>query len=108
MKLYADYIKEREGLDLVSVEMGFATYKIHEEVVYIQDIYVAPEYRRGHVATELAEKIAGMGKEAGCKYITGSVCLSVGNPTDSMRVLLAYGMEFLNLQGDMMYFKKEL
>lgn len=45
MKLYADYIKEREGKECVWNEHCFITYKIYDDSVSVIDIYSSPEIR---------------------------------------------------------------
>lgn len=92
MKLFAEYLKEREGVDLIHNEKGFAIYSILNNECYIRDIYVLPEYRKSHVATELANQIQDIAKAKGCKVLTGSVSPQANNSHSSIKVLLAYGM----------------
>lgn len=92
MQLLANYLKEREGYDSLITDEGFAVYKIMGQECYIKDIYVHPDYRKKGVASELADAIAEIAKQKGCKTLIGSVSTDCGNPTDSTKVLLAYGM----------------
>lgn len=108
MSLYSDYIKDRGDLEILETEDGFATYSISGQECYIVDIYVIPEKRQKKLASQFADQIAEIGKSKGCKYLTGSVNLSIKNPTHSMKVLLAYGFKFLKNTNSMLYFYKEL
>lgn len=108
MSLYGQYIKEREGKDIVECEDGFATYLIAGEECYIENLYVVPEKRRTHLATQLADQIAIIAKERGCKYLTGSVAPNTKNATSNIIVLISYGMRLLRSTPNLIYFGKEL
>jgi GNAT superfamily N-acetyltransferase len=108
MKLYADYIKEREGKELLELEQGFATYKIRPPECYIVDIYVKPEYRKTGVAATMADFICAIAKDRGCTTLLGSVNTAAHGATSSMRVLLAYGMVLRAAKESMIYLSKEI
>lgn len=109
MSLYSDYLKEREGVSTLEVEDGFATYRFNgEQECYIVDIYVRPSLRKAGLAASLANQICGVAKKQGCKFLTGSVDTSTKGVTESMSVLLAYGMKFLRQEDTMIYFYKEI
>lgn len=91
MQLLANYIKEREGYDSLITDEGFASYKLMGSECYIKDIYVHPDYRKKHVASQLADEIARIAKNAGCRTLVGSVSTDMGDPTASTKILLAYG-----------------
>ena len=47
MKLYADYLKERENVECKYNDNMFAIYKIYEDnTAFIVDIYASPEVRK--------------------------------------------------------------
>lgn len=108
MSHYANYIKEREGFDTLETEHGFATYLAKDNSVYLRDIYVAPEQRRSNVAAKLADQVAAIAKEQGCKLMIGSVDINDKQADRNSRVLVAYGMRFMKQQGSMLYFVKEI
>lgn len=112
MKMYADYIKERMGDEIVIRHEGFATYRYidhcGDKAVYIVDIYTRPDFRKTKIASELADEIVRRGLEAGCKVLLGTVSTLAKNPTDSIKVLLAYGFEFYSGNEDGLIFKKEI
>lgn len=108
MSLYGDYIKERAGKGIIESEHGFCTYILANTECYIEDLYVVPEQRNSKVASEMADKVADIAKEAGCEWLTGSVCPSAQGSTASLRVLLAYGMELLRSEQNMIYFAKRI
>jgi len=108
MSLYRDYCREREGIDVLETEKGFCTYHIKGDECYISEIYVVPKYRKDGYASYLADTVANKASENNCKYITGSVDPSLPSSTDSMKVLLAYGMKVHGIVGPLIYFIKEL
>lgn len=106
--LYSKYIKEREQMQIVENEFGFATYKIFGEEAYIQDIYVVPEMRKTGMARTLADQICFYAKEQGAKKVFGSVDPNAKGATESVKVLLAYGMSIHSTAGNLIYFSKNI
>ena len=108
MSFYANYIKEREGFEMVETDRGFATYRILGEEVYIRDIYVHSDFRQTGEASRIADMIAEIAKLQGCKHMAGTVCPSAKGSTESLKVLLGYGFKLFKSQDDFIIFKKEL
>ena len=106
--LYAKYILERENKSCLETEDGFATYVYNEDYVYIEDIYVVPEKRKENIAASLADKIAEEAKAKGYKKMVGSVVPYAKGATNSLKVLLAYGMRLSHSNEHIIYFTKEL
>lgn len=105
---FAAYLKEREGVDLLETKEGYATYTISEQECWIKDIYVIPEYRNKHVASNIANKIANKAKQLGCKKLYGTVCPSAEGSTVSIKVLLAYGFKVNSSVSNLIAFVKDL
>lgn len=91
MSLFGQYIKEREGKEIVEDDTGFATYFYINEGVYIQDIYVHPDHRHTGAASKLADQIAAIAKAKGNTKMYGSIMPTAKNSTASLKALLAYG-----------------
>lgn len=108
MSLFADYKKEREGKLVVESEKGFAVYSISREGCYIEDIFVLPEYRKQHVAKEMADFIVKIAKAKDCNVLYGSVSPSANGANDSLKVLLSYGMKIHSSKNDLVFFVKEI
>ena len=109
MSLYGDYIKERLNKHILETDRGFATYVFTDEkTVYIDDIYVCPEFRKSHEASILANKIISIAKDRGCNKLLGRVVPSTKNSTDSLKVLLAYDMKLAGSTSDFILFSKEI
>ena len=108
MSKLAMYLKERENVDSVENQYGFATYIISGEECYVKDIYIFPAFRNKTQASELANKIAVIAKSEGCKYLTGSVCPEANNSTESLLVLVGYGMKLHSSRDNLIIFKKDI
>jgi ribosomal protein S18 acetylase RimI-like enzyme len=110
MSMYGDYIKEHRGDGIIEGDYGFATYRFLNEgnSVYIVDIYTTPDFRRTALASELADKIAEIGRAHGAKEMLGSVVPSANNSTQSLEILLKYGMQLLSCEHDLIIFRKEI
>lgn len=106
--LFARYLKEREGLEVLYTSIGFVTYKFRVDGCYIQDIFVLPEYRQQHCAAEMADIIAKEAKALGYRLLLGSVDSRANGAEISDRVLRAYGMRPYSREGFMTYYGKEI
>jgi hypothetical protein len=110
--LYAKYIQERLGDNIIETEYGFATYryidKVMSRAVYIIDIYILPEFRKSGEAARLADRIAIIAKDQGCSEMIGTVLTSAKTSTDSMKVLLAYGMTLKSSTNEALVFSKSI
>jgi len=110
MSMYADYLKEKTNDQIIETDKGFATYRYLEGqgVVYIVDLYVKPEYRKASVASTMADTIVDLARKKGCVKLLGSVVPSAKNSTDSLRVLLGYGMSLESSSNDFIIFRKDI
>lgn len=112
MSMYGDYIKEHRGDGIVENSNGFATYRFLEwqdkMCVYIVDIFVVPSQRKSNVASNLADEITEIGKKNHCSLLLGTVVPSANNSTESLKVLLGYGMKLKEASIDLITFIKEI
>lgn len=108
--LYSQYLQERTDDLIIETVHGFATYRFleNEKTVYIVDIYVEPEFRKSGQASHLANLIVKQAKEKGYKMLLGSVVPSTKGSTESLKVLLGYGMQLASSGPDCIYFRKEI
>lgn len=109
MSLYSQYIAEKTDKSILETDIGFATYSFPDnKTVYIEDIFVLPEYRKSHAASEMADEIIAKAKSKGCTKAIGSVVPSTSNSTDSLKILLAYGMKLDSSANNFILFSKDL
>ncbi len=109
MNLYAQYLKEHHGDELICSEVGFATYRyLGEDTVYIVDIYVVPEFRKTKEASVMADNIVEIAKKRGCTKLLGTVVPAAKDSTDSVNILLRYGMRLSHIDGGLVVFRKDI
>ena len=112
MSMYASYVRERLGDEILEWDEGFLTYRYIRDMgdltVYIVDMYVRPDFRKTRIASTMADEVVEKAKAKGCKRLLGSVASDAKNPTESIKVLLGYGMDFYKCNEHGMFFKKEI
>ena len=108
MSLYGDYIKAREGREIIEDEDGFATYKIFGEECYIADVYVRPESRKNLKSWKYIDQIREIAREKGCKCLTTTVVPVLEGSTFSTMAILQYGFRLHSSKENMIIFVKEL
>jgi GNAT superfamily N-acetyltransferase len=110
MSMYAKYLAERTNDRILETDHGFVTYRIlsEQKTVYLIDLFVEADFRKSGIASQMANEIAEIAKKQGCIKMLGSVVPSSKNSTDSIRVLLAYGMKLQSSGQDFIFFEKEI
>ncbi len=109
LSLYARYLAERTPRGIVETEDGFATFEfVGEDTVYIVDLYVVPEKRKNHIASNMADKIVEESVKQGKKFLLGSVDVTAKGAEDSCKVLEAYGMRIHKVAEPMIFYVKEI
>ena len=107
--MYFDYLAERRPeCQTLETEKGFAIYSYTEHAVYIEEIYVRPDFRNSSVASDFSNAIQAEAFKKGVTILLGSVSPSAVGATASIRVLLAHGMSVLSSQDDLVWFTKEI
>lgn len=107
--LYSEYLSEKQHVSIIEWETGFATYKyLDPTTVYIIDVYVIPQRRKSGVAAGIADEVVREAKLKGCNKLVGTVVPSIKGSTDSLKVLLGYGMTLQSASPDLIVFEKEI
>jgi ribosomal protein S18 acetylase RimI-like enzyme len=106
--MYADYLNELGVRQIIETDVGFITYRVSGNECYIIDIYVAPDKRKVHAASELADYVSEQAKKSGCTYLLGSVDLASKRKTESLKVLLAYGFKLAKCDEHSLFLTKDL
>lgn len=106
--MYKDYIKEREGLELIYTDKGFCSYEKNGECLFVSDIYIKPEYRKENVAKDMINQIVE--KHSDCKYLMGAYSTKAKNWKESMRFIIKMGLKYYkeDTNKNMVYLIKEI
>lgn len=113
MNKYAAYLKELKHFEMYEDADGFVTYGFMRESdgsisCHIEDIYVVPEKRKAGVASQYADVVSAIAREAGASKLLGSIVPSLPGSNYRMQVLLAYGFKLRSSEADFIWFEKEL
>lgn len=108
MSLWADYLKEREGLDSIETEDGFVIYHIAGDRLLIEHVYIKPEKRNRHIGTALMKQLESIAKEKGCRSSFCTVQPKLPTADQSLRAALAFGFRPFNTDDLYLWLKKEI
>lgn len=89
-------------------EKGFITFGLLEDGLYIEEIYVEPEFRKTKTASQYADLVADVAQGLGLKKLYGSVVPSLDGSHYRMLVLLGYGFKIYKAQDNLIWFIKEI
>lgn len=103
-----EYFKEIQNLDIIENEYGFILYRITDDNLHIQHIYVKPRARTMKIATMLADELVEKAKSEGCITMTGDIEPTNQNATDSMKFILSYGLSVLEANDNEVIFYKHI
>lgn len=105
MNLYAEYIKERENLEIIKHEKGFLTYRVEDDHLFISDLYITPSARGTGVARELSDRAYEIAKK---DKVLCAVCTDANGWKESFRFIQHMGYKPLQQVHNMIYLIKEL
>lgn len=112
--MYARYLKETENKEMLQTEHGFLTYGfncvpgVSFPHVYIETLYVEPDYRKSHVASTMADRVASIAKERGITKMIGSVAVQRKGADANLEVLKRYGMRLFAAHDQTIFTIKDL
>lgn len=104
MKMYADYIKERESAELIQNDKGFVTYKEDNGYLLICDLYVKPEYRKSNTAKEFVKMVEELSNKP---HIFATVDKLANNYKTAVQATIKTGFILVNEKDNIQYFIKE-
>lgn len=106
--LYAAYLEELGVKKLYRNDKGFALYSFAENYLYIEEIFILPEYRGKKEFSILCDSLTEIAKQKGCKRLLGSVVPTINNSTRSLGMLLSYGAKLVSATNNFIVFEKEI
>ncbi len=106
--MYAAYLKERENRDVLETPWGFAIVAEHTDCLYLQDIYVLPEFRKQGKGREMLAIVEDAARALGYKKVLGSCTPPAAGSDASLRAIMACGFRLLSCDKDIIYLVKEL
>lgn len=110
MSLYGEYIREREGLDILETKNGFVVWSVNGDNLWIHELYIRPEARRSKLATAMAQAVVTRAKTLGCSKMFAQVDMMTRCATLSKAAVLSFGMVPVKASddGERILFAKEI
>lgn len=111
MSHYAEYLKERTNKQILETPRGFVTYYYLDNEfkgLMIEDIYVSPDYRGNDVASGMADQLVNEAKQLGYVKCYGQICPYAKNSTDSMKVMIAWGLKIHSINNNLIFLVKDI
>lgn len=93
--LWADYYKETHGLTALEYEWGFATLRIFEDYVQVEDFYIVPDERGGTKSHQLMDQICAHAAALKKVKVVCPVALDSRTKERSIAAQLKYGFSIL-------------
>ena len=106
--LYAKYIKERMGRDIIEVDGGFITYRCANGECFMADMYVEQSKRGGLLFKKLIEQLSDIAKEAGCSIITATIHIADPGCSHNLASALKIGFKVLKAEHGVVLVGKEV
>lgn len=110
MDLYSEYLKEREGKEVISTQKYLVIYKHYPESrqLYIADFYVSPKFRKQKIGTHAMDMIVSIAKDRGCTHLACTTDMTTNNWEKADAGLLVYGFKQINQDETIRYYYKEI
>lgn len=108
MSLYAAYIKEREGKEIIETDKGFLTFSIMKDGIYIEDVFTSPDHRHSGESLQLVSQVSEIAKERGLTKLFCSVIPTANNSTLSLKVVLAHGFKLNSSTNNFIWLEKRI
>jgi GNAT superfamily N-acetyltransferase len=105
---YGLYIYEREGKFIVEDSRGYATYVYWPDALYIEDMFVKPEFRKLGTGTELADAIYELARARGVRKVVTTVVAKAGGSTESIKAILAHGFKLDSTNNEFIFLTKNI
>lgn len=106
--LYAQYMKELDGTEFIEHDWGFVSYRVEQNHIYIEDVFVVESERGNNKWEKLWEDIENVARSKGFKRITGSVVPSRANSTWMTKFMFKLGFKIYSSDINIIYFVKEI
>lgn len=108
MSLYAQYIKERAGIEIIESERGFMSFQIQGKECFIYDAYVCSEYRLSGEGAGMLGALKTLAQSQGCDAITATIWPGAKNSTESMAAMIHVGFKITSSAPNLIALKMEI
>ncbi len=89
--LYAKYILEREGAELIESSSTFITYKIDGKECFIANTFTEESKRKSGHFKSILKDLEAIARSRGCEFLSANIHLRDKHASATMAVSLALG-----------------
>jgi hypothetical protein len=100
MELYAAYIKEREGKEVLFDDNAFIVYKIYGKEISLIDIFISKEKRNTFALKTVFKKLLKVIKDNDIETAYGYTDPNTIGWEKSERMMINYGFKKMECEGD--------
>jgi len=108
MSLYAEYIRERESLEIIEHEDGFVTYKIVGKECFLADMYVRPHQRGNSLFKRLIYELCKIARANKCDHISTNIHTLDVNCSRAIKAALKVDFSIINANNGTILLVKKL
>ena len=109
LSMYEEYIKEREGLDVIKTNKGFICYRIEKNLnCMINDCFVLREFRNTKHGSFLTNQVFEICKEAGVKTVFCNTDNRANGVAISKFSIEQFGFELFDQDGPITKYRLEV
>lgn len=105
---YKAYVREREGVEVLEFDFGFALVKPLSDALYLQDIFVLPEHRQKGCGRHMLEVVEAAALGMGFNKVVGSCDPVANGATESMKAMFACGFSLKSCSGGLILLEKSI
>jgi hypothetical protein len=106
--LYANYINEREGFEVLETTKAFVLYKIKKDECFISHAYTHSEARCQNEMSKLIYDLEDISFKRGCSRISASIDLRDKNASRTLLASLKYGFKVILAENGIMIIEKPI
>lgn len=109
MSIWADYLKERTGAQVLETQWGFLVFHFEEpKICFIDDIYVLPHLRQKGLGRSLADRLKTLARERECNTLAAQVIPIAQGSTEALKAILAYGFRLVSAENGRIILRMDL
>lgn len=106
--LYAQYILEREGFEIIENETSFIVYKLKGEIAFIAHSFTVKEYRMRGSMSHLLDLLKSALNKDEVKVLSATIDLRDRNATSTLQAALRYGFQVKAAENGILYIEDEI
>ena len=108
MKFYVDYVKERNGWEVIQNDHGFICYSITEQMVCIEELFIEKVYRQSKIGKTLVDLVCEKAQEKGFTHLYGVIHTNALTADVAMLGALKIGFSIIRAEGNKIIIAKKV